>query len=158
MGIIDLAQKEFEPIIVDLKLIASDGKPAALKCRPLVLLDFYSIQMKNGKSTVPILTGQKSPDDMTEADKLALYAWFRELVRISAFAIRDNDDAGNEIWRQLVFEPETLEKPFYGKDGSAHFSLRWLEQINGGDIANVANAIIERANTSRELEAAKRGS
>lgn len=157
MGLVDLAQRAFEPMVVELSMKLDDKKPAAVKCRPLVTIDYFSMSTNGFSSTIPILTGQKNPDDLDAGDKIKMYMWYREIVKISVASVRDTDDDGGTIWRPVVMKDDSLEAPFVDDEGKAHLSVRILEMMNDGSVAEIATAIIERTNKSTELEVAKRG-
>lgn len=157
MGFTEVANKLSRPHEIELGTLLEDGKPAAVRCRVLVTIDFFGVETDGFNEAVPILTGEKKPDDLAPAERFRMYKWFRELVHMSIISVRDILEDNSTIWRPVVWEDESVEETFRDDEGKQHINVRTLEKMNGGEIAGLANAILQRANHSPELESAKRG-
>lgn len=156
MGFLDAAQKAAEPTVVELTAFLDDDKKAAVKCRPLVSIDYFSVQ-SDGFNAIPILTGTKQVDELDVEERLKMYGWMREIVKKAVVAVRDIRD-GQSVWQPVVMNGDDMEAPTLDEHGKLHISVRMLEALNEGTVADIAGAIINRTNTSREMEVAKRGS
>lgn len=157
MGFLAVAAKATEPHVVELLTELEDGERAAVKCRPLISIDYLS--MPNGVSAaIPILTGQRAPsDDMDAAERTRLYMWMREVVKKAVIAVRDVTEEGESVWRPVVMVDDIAEpEPVAEGDPRIKLPLRILENLNGGEIIDVANAIIMHTNNSKPMEGAKR--
>lgn len=148
MGFLDTVNKAKEPITVELKSVLEDGKRAAVKCRPLIAIDYFSMGAASGYDAIPVLTGEKRAEAMSTAEKMKLYEWFREVVCRSVIQVRDVKD-GQSIWQPVKFVLDEMEP--VTDNGTMRLSLRILEELNGGEVIDVANAIINRTNFSQEI-------
>lgn len=155
MGFISAAAKATEPHVVELLTELEDGKRAAVKCRPLITIDYMS--MPNGVSaTVPILTGGAAVDAMDATEKMKLYMWMREVVKKAVVAVRDVTEDGQSVWRPVVLVDDIAEpEPVAPDDPTLKVPLRVIENLNGGEVIDIANAIVLHTNTSKQMEAAK---
>ena len=157
MGFTEVANKKSQPHEVELAATLEDGKPAAVRCRVLVTIDFFGVDTPGFNESIPILTGEKSAEDLAPVERLNMYKWFRELVAKAVVSVRDVLEDGSTIWRPTIFENESIEEAFLDDEGKLHLNVRIIEKMNNGDISGLATAIIQRANHSPEMESAKRG-
>lgn len=148
MGFADSVKKVSEPTVVELEAVLEDGKRAAIKCRPLISVDYFSLG-DTGFDAIPILTGQKNPEDLSNEERVKMYSWMRAVVAKACFSVRDIE-GDQSVWKPVKCVLEDMDEPVL-ENGKNKISVRMLEALNGGEIVEVANAIISRTNFSREL-------
>ena len=156
MGLLEAVRSAVEPLTVELQAVLEDGERAAVKCRPLISVDYFGMTA-SGFDAIPVLTGAKRSDDLSVKERMQMYSWMREVVAKSIVAIRDVED-GKSVWRDaecIIGDLDPTEIQVAG-NGKFQLSVRMIENLNGGEIVEVANAIISRTNVSTRKEWGKR--
>ena len=78
-----------------------------------------------------------------------MYGWMRAVVAKACVAVRDLE-GDLSVWKPVKCILEDLDEPVL-ENGKNKISVRMIEALNGGEIVEVANAIISRTNFSKEL-------
>jgi len=108
MGFLEELKRRKQPIIIDLPVVLEDGKPAQIKCRPVVPGELMN--RLDGVGGIPIAQPGLERD-VPKDEALKLYRWACSVLIRSIFAIRTIED-GEEVWIDIeLTDDEDADTP-----------------------------------------------